>query len=382
MTRPSARDLLPALLAAAALRALCLYATDRVVVDVLRYEKVAAHLLDVSWNPYQAPRLYPYPPLWMWVEAASLWLARATGASFALLVRLPVLAGELGLVAVLGRTAGVRAAWLYALHPVALLVSACHGQFDALALLAVVLAIRAHADGRADASALWLAAAVGLKSFPVLLLPVFMLATPGRRARVRYAALAAVPVALSLVPFALHDAGALRRELFGYGGVVDFGWIAAVRGMRLLSSGVLLRGEAVHWTPFVTAAKVAFLSAYAVLVAWWWRRRRPAPPLAAGCLLVVLAFLVLYGALSAQYLLWAVPLGVLVPSRAFVAYGAVSAAALAAFYLFLAPAVLLPPGVVFDRSAAGAVWAIAVAAQWLATTAWGVLVLRGQADAS
>jgi hypothetical protein len=379
MTAASQRSLLAPVLVALVLRALCLWATDRVVVDVLRYEKIATHLLDVSWNPYQAPRLYPYPPVWMWVEAGSLWLARATGASFALLVRLPVLAAELGLVALLGRMGGVRAAWLYALHPVALLVSACHGQFDVLALLGVVLAIRAQADQRADASALWLAAAIGLKSFPVLLLPAFLLALPGARARVRFAALATLPVALALLPFAIADAGALRRELLGYGGVVDFGWIAVVRGLRLLSTGVLLRGEAVHWAAWVTAAKVVFLSVYGALLAWWWRRGR-APSLAAACLLVLLAFLVLYGALSAQYLLWVVPLGVLLPSRAFVAYGAVSAAALVAFYVFLAPGVLLPAGVVVDRSAAGAVWALGVAAQWIATAAWGALVLRRETE--
>ena len=64
----------------------------------------------MSWNPYQAPRLYPYPPVWMWVEAGSAWLARASGVSFALLVRLPVLAAELALVALLARLAGAPAA--------------------------------------------------------------------------------------------------------------------------------------------------------------------------------------------------------------------------------------------------------------------------------
>jgi hypothetical protein len=369
------RALLAPVLAALVLRALCLWATDRVVVDVLRYEKVAAHLLDVSWNPYQAPRLYPYPPVWMWAEAGSLWLARETGASFALLVRLPVLAAELGLVFLLGRMAGPRAAWLYALHPVALLVSACHGQFDALALLAVLLAVRAQAAQRPDAAALWLAAAIGLKSFPVLLVPVFLLAMPRVRARVRFAALATLPVALSLLPFAIADAGALRRELFAYGGVVDFGWIAVVRGLRLLSTGVLLRGEAVHWAAWVAAAKILFLAAYAALLAWWWRRGR-APEVATASLLVLLAFLTLYGALSAQYLLWVVPLGVLLPSRGFLVYGALSAAALAAFYLSLAPGVLWPSAAAADRSAAGAVWALGVAAQWAATAAWAALALR------
>ena len=160
---------------------------------------------------------------------------------------------------------------------------------------------------------------------------------------------------------------------------MDFGWIAVVRALRLLSTGVLLRGEAVHWAGWVTAAKVAFLSAYAALLGWWWRRGR-VPSLPAACLLILLAFLVLYGALSAQYLLWVVPLGVLLPSRAFVAYGAVSAAALCAFYLFLAPAVLLPPEAA--RPAAGALWAIGVSVQWLATAVWGAGALRRETAAA
>ena len=72
---------------------------DREVADVLRYRKVADHVLDVSWNPYQAPRLYPYPPVWVWVEAGAGWLARHSGLSFPMLVKLPTLAADLFIVA-------------------------------------------------------------------------------------------------------------------------------------------------------------------------------------------------------------------------------------------------------------------------------------------
>src|SRR5881628_1447159 len=107
------------LLAAAALRLIAITFSDREVADVLRYRKVADHVLDVSWNPYQAPRLYPYPPVWVWVETGSEWLARRTGWSFAILVKLPVLGADLAIVALLaaggtktGR--GLVPAWLYA----------------------------------------------------------------------------------------------------------------------------------------------------------------------------------------------------------------------------------------------------------------------------
>jgi hypothetical protein len=360
----------PILVVSFVLRLALLLATDRVEVDVLRYFKVGTHLLDVSWNPYQAPRLYPYPPVWMWAEAGSAWLARASGISFALLVRLPVLAAELGLVVLIARWAGTAAGWAYALHPVSLLVSACHGQFDAIAMLFVLLAALAQRAGRFDAAALGLAMAVGLKSFPILLLPAFLLVTPPL-ARLRWALLATVPVALSLVPFLWHDAGAVRRELFGYGGVADFGWIAIVRAVRFLATGALARSEAVHWTPLVQAAKVVFVIAYALLVARWWRAPRP-PDLVAMCLAVLLLFLTLYGALSAQYLLWVVPLGLMFAPRDFVAYGAASSLALLAFYSFLAPGVVQ----VVPRWIGGPAWAIGVCVQWLATAAWCVRHVR------
>jgi Gpi18-like mannosyltransferase len=137
------------LLVALAVRALAIALSDRVVADVLRYRRVAAHVLDVSWNPYLARQLYPYPPLWVWVEVGCEWLARHSGLSFAVLVKLPVLAAEIALVVLLARWGAERrgaarwAPWIYALHPVAVLVSGFHGQFDSLALLMVLIAARA-----------------------------------------------------------------------------------------------------------------------------------------------------------------------------------------------------------------------------------------------
>ena len=76
------RALLGPVLLALALRLVAVLATDRVVADVERYQRVAGHLLDVSWNPYETKRLYPYPPPWAAVEAAAEWLARRGVGSF------------------------------------------------------------------------------------------------------------------------------------------------------------------------------------------------------------------------------------------------------------------------------------------------------------
>jgi glycosyl transferase family 87 len=359
--------------AAFGVRLAAILVSDRVVADVLRYRRVAAHVLDVSWNPYQAQHLYPYPPVWVWVEAACEWLARHFGLSFAVLVKLPVLAAEVAIVALLARWGATRggaarwAPWIYALHPVAVLVSGFHGQFDSLALLMVLIAVRASERGRHDDAALALAAGIAVKSFPVLAVPALLLRVTGSGARVRFLALALLPVAVLLVPYLAHDANAVARELFGYGGVADFGWIGAWRGLRWVADEGLARGEARFHGALVPLAKVMFLVAYAAVAGRMARRDAITAILA-----VFVAFETFYGALSAQYLLWVIPLAVLRPDRWLAIYTVFATMGLVGFYLFLAPGVLTASGAMEGAGpawVAGAVLIVAASASWLVALA-------------
>lgn len=357
---------------------------DRMVADVLRYHKIASHVLDVSWNPYEAARLYPYPPLWIVFEVGAEWLARALGGGFPILVKIPVVAADLGIVWLLARVgrskagpSGLLAAWIYALHPVALLVTGFHGQFDSLAVFAVLLAFVLHDARRRDASALALALGIATKSFPVLLLPFFMLVQPDLRKATRFLLLATVPVGVLLLPFALANAPALQRELFGYGGIADFGWIGLVRALRWAATGALSRSEAVHWPVAVAWGKAAFLASWLGLLAICFRRRREVS-LVDACLAVLLAFLGLYGAVSAQYLLWVIPLALLRPDWHSLAFGATATLALLGFYPFLAPGVVFPaPTDGVPSSLFGLVWVVGVALLLGETFAWlGATLVR------
>jgi hypothetical protein len=211
----------------------------------------------------------------------------------------------------------------------------------------------------------------------VLLLP--LLAVHGRadgRSALRYVFLAAAPVALLLLPFALADPRALVRELIAYSGIADFGWTAVMRGCEWLATGALPRSEARFWPAASLASKALFLGAWVALVVAL-RAGRLRLDAERASLAVVLAFLSLYGLLSAQYLLWAVPLGALRPGRGFLAYGTAATAALAGFYLFLAPGVLWPRAL--DPSAllwAGRLWLAGVAATLGASLFWLAAILR------
>jgi len=370
------------LAAALVVRLVPILAAPGLVADVLRYQKAARHVLDVSWNPYLAPRLYPYPPLWIWVEAGSEWLARATGLSFPVLVKLPVLMADLAIVALLAHArwaidsrSAQRASWLFALHPVSVLVTGFHGQFDSVMLFFILMALQFHDAGRFDASALSLSGAIATKSFPVLLLPFFV-ASLGVSRAVRFVLMAIVPVLLLLLPYAIADMGALARELLGYGGVADFGWIGAWRGLRWLATGALARSEAQHWPDAVLAAKLLFLAVYAAGL-WAVATRRLRFTLAEATLAVLLAFLVFYGAISAQYLVWPVPFGALLPAAGFALYSGAAALALVGFYLFLAPGVLSTGGPgPLGPHLAGLVWACGAAAVLTASAGWLAALLR------
>jgi len=359
-------------------------AADRVVADVRIYQKVGERILAGALNPYEFPaRFYPYPPIWVWVEAGSEWLARNVPAvGFAVWVKLPVLAADVAIVALLvhwGRRLGFGTlpAWIYALHPVSILITGFHGQFDPIALFFSLLALYWHQQKRLDRSALALAMGIATKSFPVLLLPFFLVRSNSPRSALRFLLLATVPGALLLAPYAIDNLGALVRELFGYGGFADFGWIGLVRGLRWLATGELLRSEPPYWGVFIPIAKASFLLVYALLLLGSWKRwlHWTLPEAALG---VFVAFVALYGSVSAQYLCWVLPIGVMFPRRLLAAHAAAGTIALVGFYSFLHPAVLYAcdPPIAYERDQAGLVWVIGVALVTATMLVWLVALVR------
>ena len=94
---------------------------------------------------------------------------------------------------------------------------------------------------------------------------------------------------------------------------------------------------------------------------------------------MLLAFEAFYGALSAQYLLWPVPLAVLLRERWTAVHAAVATVALVGFYVLLAPGVLTAPeSPLLGPAVAAWMWAVGTVALWAVTVAWlAALVRRG-----
>ena len=127
-----------------------------------------------------------------------------------------------------------------------------------------------------------------------------------------------------------------------------------------------------YWGALVPVAKLAFLAAFGALVVIQARTGR-FRSLGAAVLAVFLAFLVFYGSISAQYLLWPIPFGARRPGAPFIAYSAATTLALVGFYLFLAPGVFFADEVA--RPTAW-LWVPGAAASLLAAAWWWTAVVR------
>jgi|GEM_PF-1472043 hypothetical protein len=314
------------LLAALAARLPLLLAGPGVAFDMESYRLVAKEMMAGA-PLYSDPVLkvrYPYLPPWALVTTAMAWLAQATGLPDSFCLRLPALLGDLGLVALLfrilrGREDGQgltlpalerRSTWAalaYAASPLAVIISAGHGQFDSLPLLCVLLAVSSMQKGGQRGAALWLGAAIALKTWPLALLPAFLKPLPGAKPRARFALWALLlPLAVSL-PWLLASPGDMAARVLGYAGVRCIGLNEAVHALCYL----------LRWPAWVMRAAHAGLSG-ALAVGWLalsllylftpWELA-----LEEALALAVLLLYVLSPSLSTQYLLWLLPLALLLP---------------------------------------------------------------------
>lgn len=158
------------------------------LVDIRNYEIVGDAVLEGRTAYELELRNYPYPPPWMYVEAVSLGIARNTGISFDFVIKLPLVISDVVITYVvfllLKRRNTPRSAFLwaltFALNPVAIMVSAGHGQFDSIVILFTLLSIYLIADHsehdlKIPFAALLLGLGIALKLYPVLVLPILLI---------------------------------------------------------------------------------------------------------------------------------------------------------------------------------------------------------------
>jgi hypothetical protein len=249
-----------------------------------------------------------------WIGFA-LWLARQSGLAFVVLLKIaPVLADVVitGLIFLAARrarlsdAAAATLALLFALNPISILVSAYHGQFDAVTL-ALLLASWYIWQWRRRPylAALLLGFAILNKTWPAIFLPVFWLRLQNWRQRLIFPLIAlAVPMLFTVGYVQLFDSDArpmLQRAL-AHSGVPGYWGLSAVFAVV---------DDAVPRLAFLTPLQLTF-NRWLLLVfgaiAFWIQRRESMLTIITTLILVVLA---VNSGMGLQWLLWVVPFALL-----------------------------------------------------------------------
>ena len=343
-------------------------------------ETVARHQ-DV-YSAAQTVHRYPYLPLHVWLVSGFWWLSSWLPLPFVTLVKLPAIAADAGIVALIFRALERRhgeyraliGARLYALSPVAIAITAVHGQFDAIPLLCLLLCLywlTFKADARRDIALAGVFLGMGIldKTWPLLFALPLVAMLPWRRWPI-FAGAAALPslagigLYLAIFPHAL--AGMVERVAGYHSLPATFGFTAAL---------ALVTGE--HGALYVAADRFGFvltmlaIGVVGLLMARW----KQAPELA------LLASMVTFFALSAgfgiQYLVWLVPVAILASQGVW----------LRRYTLACLPWLVIAYGTFYtlpilqrltsDAAAMSIMQAVSLPA-WFIVLAWAVTILRRQ----
>lgn len=343
------------ILLTAAVRLVPAWLLQAEVADVVVYRTMAGYVLRGD-NIYAQRVLFPYTPFSQFLPAWSLQLAGATGLRFDLVIKLLCTVSDSATTALivgyllwrglsLAGVVGWGLAW--ALNPISILVTAFHGNMMVLVPFFIVGAfvLTQLADASADGpdrwlllalAALLLGIAIGLRTFPILALPFFLLlVTRTVREVAVFAALALLPATLSTIPYLILARETFLAEVLGYGGFSDFGWVSVLRAAGSLARGTLIIGSD---GALLDLTKRLFLVGYAVVVAGA-PFFRPSS-LGRALLLAPLLFYALYGGVSAQYLIWAVPIAIVCRDRSILPFSVAGTLAMISFYALYASGIL------------------------------------------
>jgi len=280
---------------------------------------MGAHHLHALALRVLAPLLPPEGTLWTdpwtWGDAEALGpqalraFADAPGAFGTLFVlKLPYLAADLAagaaLLALVRGTGGARRAWVFwMLSPIGLYASYVFSRYEAFPVALVVLTVLLVERDRPWAAALALGAAVTMRSYPVLLIPVVALvAVRGLPRQAAWGALALVPLAVVMA----------TNRVFG-GSVGEFARLGDFSTGGSLFAVTLDQGGSVLYVFFLALFTVYGLVAGRAF-GWW-----GPGPVARGelwvWLLVVHALLFALAGSSPHYFMWITPFVALALAR-------------------------------------------------------------------
>ena len=320
--RPSLTD---ALLVALALRlAMFIIAKDTAPFDLFNDFRIAGENVLDRQDPTlnSRERGWSYLPTYAFLLAGMVATGEFTGLPWLWVSRMLPIGFDLGVVVLVyllaGKEKGGLRAFQYGCTPIAIFVSAAHGQMEPLCLLLALgafVAIRRKEAPRLLLAGALIALAISVKSWPVLFLPALLIALPSWGARLRLL-LSGAAVGLGLLLTMPLTVGTPFRELptvaeaiVGYnaaGGT--WGWTSVVYAFYPYTDSSI--ASSTLWTVLGRVGSIVTLILVSTAI-WWWRRASPI--VIAG--VAASTFLVVTPGAGAQYLQWPAPFTTLSPTR-------------------------------------------------------------------
>ena len=289
--------------------------------DIDSFRRVAETLLKggaVYDSPLVAGR-HPYLPFQLYFIWGAGYISSVSSLPFVFMVKLVPILADAALAVLIFKVAlnsgkalasAFGLALLYALNPVAILVSAYHGQFDGETVLLLVLAWYFWHFGNKDPrrlalSALILGLAILNKSWPALFLPIVFLRLESSKQRVVYVLIAlATPVVLTLVYVVVfhENLHPLLHRALTHAGVPGWWGASALASLmwRLTGTGQEISSWLAHYGRWLVLMGITYV--------YWLTRRQRAVDAMLTLLVIVYVLTSGYGL---QWTLWVVPFAIL-----------------------------------------------------------------------
>lgn len=267
--------------------------------------------LVLDGGPAAPVPVFNHPPLaGLWVGLC-WWFSNFTGLRFAIALKLAGIAAEFVTVRVLWlvwrEKVGAERAWkvvaAYSLGLCSILVSAFHGNTDAVYAMLVLLAAFLFAGGRPGAAGLALAMSINVKLIPVFAIPAFIVACRDWKTFTRFFVGLSAGV-VPFVPLLVLIPAQFAKNVLSYTPNLEH-W--GVVGILLLSSETRRLGSVVPQAlEFYTQHAKLLLLVSISLAAWWARRSRA--DIFVSVLLALTLFMVLTPGFGVQYTVMLCPI--------------------------------------------------------------------------
>jgi Gpi18-like mannosyltransferase len=192
--------------------------------DVELWQEHAADVRDFGLiGYYHTSKEANHPPFISYAESLLLRAADAAGIPYRIFLRLPFALLDAGTTALLALVlAGNRCRWwltaLYWLNPLAIILSAYHGNTDSAIPCFLLLCIWLLSKGNMVGAAIALGTSLWIKLPGILALPALVLLIQTWRKRLLFMAATGVAAILSYLPALVADAQIVIANVFGYHG--------------------------------------------------------------------------------------------------------------------------------------------------------------------